>query len=561
MASVTVVVLLATTGLLMGLGAVAWRNRSKQGATAFAVLQVLSAVWTATTALGLSTPPGALRLRLWGTTSGLSLVVIVAWLWFIVSYTGSSEWLGLRRLGVASVPLVLGGVTYAVSPTWGPLVAAHTQDKLAAGTVVAASVGPVGVLLGLYLYLLFAMGIGLVVRTVLEGPRLFVGQALTFVFGSLISIVASMVALAGVTVQGYPLTQVAVGAQSLLLGYAVFGQQLIKRVPAVAKVGERAVFRDLEDGVLVVDVEGAVVRANPQARAYVDAGDLVGEPVGPLLDLFGVDEIGGLPTRVELDGRTFQVEASRIRNWQGERFGHALLVRDITSLVTREQRLDVLNRILRHNVRTEMNVVLGVGEHLRSYDDGELAGQGSQLLRTAEALTAISEKATDIDRLFQEATGNREVSLPDLVESVLAPLAEEYPAATIDRSVEAGSVRTDRDLLGSLLEEVVTNALIHGGQAPAVHVDVRPTGTGVELTVTDDGPGIPEFEVTPLSAGQETPLDHTTSIGVWFVTWGMQVLGGSVDFEPTESGTRVTLAVPDGGGGADGRVVVDEPGS
>lgn len=280
-------------------------------------------------------------------TTALSLVTVIPWLWFILSYTGRGNWLTVRRLGAVSIPLVLGGAMYVVPQTLGFVISGYSQEQIAAGTVVSASVGPLGGLLGVYVYLVFATGLGIVVKTVLGGLRLFAGQALTFVFGSLVTITASILVIVGTPIDGYPLTQVALGGQAILWGYAVFGQQLLQHVPAVAEIGEKAVFQDLDDGVVVFDDGGTVVRSNPRARAMLDGGNPAGEPVAPLFDLLDVDAVAELPTRTVLEGRTYLVDSSRIRNWQNEPVGHALMIRDITSLVTREQRLDVLNRVIR----------------------------------------------------------------------------------------------------------------------------------------------------------------------------------------------------------------------
>ena len=545
MFSLTVIALLFTIVLLLGLTAVALYYRTKQGAELFAVLQVVSAVWTSLTVLGLTMPPGTTRLGVWGLTSGLSLLVTILWLGFILSYVGKSNWLATRRLGVVSVPLLIGAAVYFFAPTWRPLVGQLSQETIPAGTVVTATLGPMGIVLGVYVYLVFLSGLALVVRTVVEGSRLFVGQALAFVFGSLITIVASFFVILGVPVAGYPLTQVALGGQSLLWAYAVFGQRLLRVVPAVAEIGERTIFENLDDGVLVVNEDGVVVRANPQARQHLDVSDPTGDAVGPILESMRVSTIQELPTRFERDGRTYRTEASEIRNWQGESSGHALVVRDITPLVTREQRLAVLNRILRHNVRNDMNVVLGVGSQLQSHEETEIAESGETLRRTARDLTRVSEKAIEASRLLDEPIDNEPVHLPAMIEDQVAALAAEYPRATVESSVGVDTIRTDPRTLSRIVEEVIVNALEHAGDAPTVHVEITRTESGAEIAVTDNGPGIPQAELDPIIAGDETALEHASSFGLWFVTWGVQALGGDLEVSTTATGAQVLLTVPD----------------
>lgn len=545
MFSLTVIALLLTIALLVGLTAVALYYRRKQGAVLFALLQAVSAAWASLTVLGLTMSPGTVRLRIWGLTSGLSLLVIILWFGFILSYIGQSDWLTGRRLGVVSVPLLIGASVYFVAPTWTPLVGQLSQETIPAGTVVTASIGPVGIVLGAYIYLVFLSGLVLVVKTVVEGSRLFVGQALAFVVGSLITIVASFFVILGIPVAGYPLTQVALGGQALLWGYAVFGQQLLRVVPAVAEIGEQTIFEDLDDGILVVNEDGIVVRANPQARRHLDLSDPTGDAVEPILGSMAVSSIQDLPARFERDGRTYRTEASGIRNWQGEQIGHALVVRDITPLVTREQRLAVLNRILRHNVRNDMSIVLGVGSRLQNREEADLAASGERLRRTARDLTRVSEKAIEVSRLFDEPIASERVHLPTMIEDLVSTLAGDYPRATVDTAVGADTIRTDPRTLSRVVEEVVANALEHDGDAPTVRIEVTGTAGGVEIAVADDGPGIPQAELDPIIDGDETALKHASSFGLWFVTWGVQALGGDVDISTSATGTEVRLTVPD----------------
>jgi signal transduction histidine kinase len=545
MYNLTTLALLLTIVVLVGLTAVAWFHRERRGAKIFVVLQVLAAFWAGLTIVGLRTPPGPTRVRIWGATWGLSLLVIVFWLGFILSYTGRDNWITPRRLGVISLPLVFGAGLYFSVPSSTLMVGDISQETIAAGTVVTSSVGPVGALLGIYIYSIFLIGLVLVVKTVVEGSRFFIGQALAFVFGSLFTIVSSLVVVLGLGVEGYPLTQVSLGPQALLWGYAVFGQQFLQIVPAVVEIGERAVFEDLDAGIIVVNDDGIVVRTNPRVKSHLGAPDLTGEPVAPLLDDMKVDTLEDLPARFEYERRTYRADSSDIHDWQGEPVGQAIIIRDISQLVTREQRLAVLNRILRHNVRNDMNIVLGIGEQLQTRSSDELTEYGSTLSRTARKLDRVSEKALEVNRMFEREAATDIVDLPKLISHLVSSLREEYPDATIETSIHVDSIRTDTQILRKVLEEVVANALEHAGDAPAVQIEVDSNGKTVELQVSDDGPGVPQTEMQPLTSGEVSELEHTSSFGLWFVKWGIQTIGGRMDIRSTNSGTEVTLILPE----------------
>lgn len=99
-------------------------------------------------------------------------------------------------------------------------------------------------------------------------------------------------------------------------------------------------------------------------------------------------------------------------------------------------------------------------------------------------------------------------------------------------------------LFSVVVKEVIENALSHAGPETTVDVAVQMTESTIEVTVSDDGPGIPVSELGPVRAGEETPLDHTSGLGLWLVQWGVQSLGGSVSIDSDGSGTTVRLRVP-----------------
>lgn len=540
--SATDLALLANLVMVLVLTGVGWRNRTNPGARWFVALQSVVAAWIGVTVVGLNLPPGRLRRSLWGLAVALSLVVAVLWLGFILAYTGTRRWLRPGRLGPLVVPLLAGAALYAVAPGWPPLVGTLSQSSEPAGTLVSASIGPVGAVLGVYLYALFLGGVVVVVRALFESNSLFLGQEVALVIGTLIPVVASAARIVGfVPVAGYPLTQVSMGAQSLLWGYAVFRQSFLGHVPAVARHGESAIIESLDDGLLVVDTGDVVVRANPQARTIFEDEPLVGRSIETVLPEM---EFGDLPARFQRHGRTYQVNCSAVTGLGDGVVGHSFVIRDVTQLVHRQQRLQVLNRILRHNVGNDLTVVLAWADELRESEDQQSAAMGQRIAEKAEDLVTISKKARDIEQMLDAAADVESVALSPLIEEVVATVCEEHPDAVVEVSVTAAELRTNRALLTTMLTELVGNALQHNTGTPHVVVEARRRDEAVDLTVRDDGPGIPPHELDPLRDGEETPLQHTSSLGLWLLHWGAQALGGRVAVDSTTDGSTVTVTLP-----------------
>jgi len=120
----------------------------------------------------------------------------------------------------------------------------------------------------------------------------------------------------------------------------------------------------------------------------------------------------------------------------------------------------------------------------------------------------------------------------------------------VDTEVDGSCVALGNDLIDSALWHLVSNGIEHNDSAePWVRLSVESTDQWVRVTVTDDGPGIPESERKVLEHGTETALEHGSGLGLWLVKWITDSVGGDVSFaerEPRGSMVTVELATPVG---------------
>ena len=72
---------------------------------------------------------------------------------------------------------------------------------------------------------------------------------------------------------------------------------------------------------------------------------------------------------------------------------------------------------------------------------------------------------------------------------------------------------------------------------------VDETAGRVDVTVSDNGPGIPETERAVFRAGSETDLRHGSGLGLWLAYWAVTSVGGDLSFADRDPrGSRVTLS-------------------
>jgi len=229
--------------------------------------------------------------------------------------------------------------------------------------------------------------------------------------------------------------------------------------------------------------------------------------------------------------------------------GTVINSRDITPRKESQQQAAVLNRTLRHNLRNELNVMLGHAQPLLEGDSEAVSSRAEAIVSKVWDLHDIATYTKDLaDILESHSVSQRRLDVTDLLERIAADVATDHPDAAFDIDVPSERMVMGAPKLDVALDHVVRNALEHNdAEQPRVELAVgRADGDGyVEVSVADNGPGIPEHEKEVLLAGEERPLKHASGLGLWIVNWIITRSGGRILFEDNEPrGSRVTLALP-----------------
>lgn len=216
-------------------------------------------------------------------------------------------------------------------------------------------------------------------------------------------------------------------------------------------------------------------------------------------------------------------------------------------LQRREQRLQVLNRALRHNLRNYTSLILGYAETIRDRStETRITDPTNRLVDTAMDLIDLSDKARQIEAAMDRAssTGQRTpIQIVNIVDTVTTDIRTTYPNVDITLSVPDEAWAYGIPAIELAIQNVIENACQHN-TAPDPHVQIT-VSTGdeiVEIRVADNGPGIPETERRVITEGRETALEHGSGLGLWLVYWTMERSQGHLEFDDnTPRGTIVTL--------------------
>ncbi len=229
--------------------------------------------------------------------------------------------------------------------------------------------------------------------------------------------------------------------------------------------------------------------------------------------------------------------------------GYITTSRDITDRKRRERTLQLLNQIVRHDIRNNLQVITGYGETLTEHIDEEGQQALRQLLTSAQEAIEITETAKDVaEVVLRTGTEPTPVALKPVIQQEVEDLRSynEQAQITIDGAIPAVSVQAD-ELLSAVIRNLLTNAVEHNNKdTPQVTVRVTKTDGQAEIMVADNGPGIPAALRETIFEEGETGLESEgTGIGLYLVETLVSGYGGTVTIQDNDpTGTVFTVSLP-----------------
>jgi two-component system sensor histidine kinase CpxA len=233
------------------------------------------------------------------------------------------------------------------------------------------------------------------------------------------------------------------------------------------------------------------------------------------------------------------------------------LARDFDAMAERIQALvtdkEVLLRDVSHELRSPL-ARIRVALALAQRKAGAAAeGDLNRIDQETEKLDQLVGQILTVSRLRTSPLEQFvDVNLDELLREVVDDARFEHRDHAI--GYEAGVVPTiqgNGPELASAVENVLRNALLHAGPAAKVSVDLRQAGSDIVITVSDNGPGVPEDQLAHLFEPfyrVDPSRDHKTSgygLGLAIASSIIKRHGGSISARNrAEGGLAVTFRLP-----------------
>ena len=234
---------------------------------------------------------------------------------------------------------------------------------------------------------------------------------------------------------------------------------------------------------------------------------------------------------------------------------HQGYIVDVTERVSKEQQLqqqrdnlEVLNQVVRHDIRNDLQLVLAYANMLESHvapDGSEHIEQVVKSTQDAIDITNTAKELTDI--MLQKDPSLSPVQLPAVLSERLMAVRSSNEDAEINLNGSIPDVKVLADeMLESVFRNLLKNAILHNDkQTPKINVSARCTEETVAVHIADNGPGIPDSQKEMIFEEGETTLDSDgTGLGLYLVETLIDRYGGTVkltDNDPEGSVFTVEL--------------------
>ncbi|UCH34483.1 MAG: GAF domain-containing protein [Armatimonadota bacterium] len=333
-------------------------------------------------------------------------------------------------------------------------------------------------------------------------------------------------------------------------------------------------FQSMLSGVLVVDVEGRILLMNSAARRIfgVPHDDGTGQS---LVSVVSNETVQSLVSASLEDAeekaqevslytpgeRIFQVQTALLRGESSAVTGVVATFNDITELRNVERMKTEFVASVSHELRTPLTSIKGFVRTLLDDTDGYY-DRDTQV----EFYQIIDQECDRLVRLINDLLNVSRIEAGRALELNLKPVDLRNLIAKVVASQESYTTRhhiqmdvpealptviADDDKIDQILTNLINNAIKYSPDGGDVVVSARATGGNVEVSVADQGIGIPPDHMDKIFArfhrveGGDTRRAGGTGIGLFLVKHLVEAHAGRiwVESEPGK-GSTFTFAIP-----------------
>jgi len=529
----TIVFVLAGTAMMVALllAVYAWWRGDTLGARPFALLIFAVAWWCLGVILGIASPDLPTKL-FWAKFVFFPIVTVpVAWLAFILEYTGRAQWLSRRNVLLLSIEPV---ITFVLAWTneYHKLIYTSTQIDLSNGfPMVQSTFGPWLWVHAAYGYSLMLVGTLLLIWTTFRMPSVYRLQAISLLIGSLFPWFSNIVSISGLNpIPALDLTPIAFAFSGVVFAWGLFRLGLLDLLP----VARDMVIEQMADGLMVLDARDRILDANPALQRLVGLpmNKIIGNPVDEFFPnwrrLIESTPQGSVQKEISLNSgagqSSYAVRITSLFNQEKRLTGRVVTLDDVTDRKRAEDTMqqakeaaEASNRAkdkflaaVSYELRTPLTTITGYSSTLLAQVDQNgprhILKYVESIHSASQHLLAITNRLLDLTRIEMNAVPLT-LKIFDFVGVVndavksIQPLAQQNNNTLQLNCPAAFGIYADKEKVSQIVLTLLDNACRqtnHGTISVSVSRQVDQDSEWVTFSVQDTGAGISSEQLVDL---------------------------------------------------------------
>ena len=244
---------------------------------------------------------------------------------------------------------------------------------------------------------------------------------------------------------------------------------------------------------------------------------------------------------------TLYQTVSPITDEEGDPAKFVAIARDISEqkryeaqLETQRDNLDILNQVVRHDIRNDLQLIQAYTDMVFEADmlddpHKEYLSKVRQATNNAISLTTTARDLADV--MLQTDTDHKPVPLTQVLEQQIDRIRSEQDATvvTVNETLSHVEVVAD-DLLEAVFRNLLKNAVQHNDKnIPEITIETTVEDDTVTVRVADNGPGVSEKHKAEIfGRGNQGLESEGTGIGLYLVKTLVSRYGGTVSVEDND---------------------------
>lgn len=486
-----------------------WQMRDVSGKTYFRFLTLFSGIWTLGYTFEVFSADIGFKLFMLRIEYFGIICTVIFWLFFVVSYTNSDNWLSKWMKELIVIIPILTFIQVLTIQSHDFFYQNITYIEVNDLLVIEKDYGPGFYIWALYSYFILVVGSVILIRGIINMPIKYRRQVFPIITSLFVIAVPNILYILGINIiPPYDPTCLSFVIVGLIFFMIIHFDKFLNIVP----VAHNLVFKNTKSGIIIINERGTILDVNPSAERIFSveekgmAGNNVLDYLVDFSDVYEhllVDQDYRAEIKFEKNDTYFELITASLIDYKKRILGKILVFYDITERNQALYDLDAYARTVAHDLKTPMNSVLGFIQLLKEIN----LQDNNQKIYSQYIYDGVSKMKDIIEGLLllarvrnKDDIDTTPIETGKIIKIVLYRLESLIKQTKgIIKKADNWPTATGYPIwVEEIWVNYISNALKYGGDPPIVEIGATELEDSIQFWVKDNGKGLKKHETNNL---------------------------------------------------------------